>query len=237
MKLFTTHKPNLESCPDGLKKNILSWEELNNEMEFEYCNDEEMNSWMKLHTLPTSYECFEQLATGAGRADFYRIRKLFVEGGIWFDADLPSMSIIKKVPNIEVLLELHKTVFFVTKKTNEPRFMIMASKSNNPIFEEFEKEMCVNIEKHKQSKEFIETIDLTGPKAFHKIICKYLKYEKISELKIGDHFSFGDISFVFCEDVLDHSTKTGGAIIRYPDYLKDLKNIEVQHHKKVNALK
>lgn len=212
------------------------WQSLNPSFEFEYFCDEEMNEWIKNNTSTRSFECFNSLNTGAGRADFYRIRKLFVEGGIWFDADLPPNNILKKVPNLFSILDSHKTAFFVTRKTNEPRFMIMTSHKGNILFEDFEEQMCKEVTRYKQSKEFIATIDITGPKAFHRCLCKYLNYEKISELKTGNSFNNGNISFTFIEDIVDYNQQ-GDPDIKYKGYRKDLEYIGVTHHKFENAYK
>jgi len=45
--LFTTHKFNLVDCPPNLKKNLMSWKQLNPLFEFKYFNDEQLNNWMK----------------------------------------------------------------------------------------------------------------------------------------------------------------------------------------------
>jgi hypothetical protein len=236
MKLFTSHKPSFDDCPTGLKENLVSWKNKNPSFEFEYFDDAKMIDWMQRNTSEENMKCFHLLNTGAGRADLYRIRKLFVEGGIWFDADLPAVDILEKVPNLKELMAVHKTTFFTTRKSNEPRFMIMASKSGNNIFQEFEDITCKEILRLSKTNEVTETINLTGPKAFHKCLCKYLGFKQISELKIGQTFSQGNISFIFLEDVLDYS-KDGGAIIKYKSYRRELECMDVIHHKHENAVK
>jgi mannosyltransferase OCH1-like enzyme len=234
MKLFTSHKPNLEDCPPKLKTNILDWKNANPEFEFEYFNDTEMLDWIHKNTDEETLKCFNSLNTGAGRADLYRIRKLYVEGGIWFDADLPPVNIIKKIPNFFDAIKNHGTAFFVTRKTNEPRFMIMASIPSNFIFYDFEKQICKELNNYIKSNEFVATINLTGPKAFHRCMCKYLKYDKISDIKVGQHFSENNVSFIFLEDVVDYSEK-GDACIMYKGYRKELEVIGSKHHKFENA--
>lgn len=212
------------------------WQTYNPSFEFEYFCEEQMTEWVKYNTSSRLLDCFNSLNTGAGRADFYRIRKLFVEGGIWFDADLPANDILKKFPNLIDTVNCHKTVFFLTKKTNEPRFMIMASQKGNPIFSDFQEQVCRELIECKNSKDFVATINLTGPKAFHKCLCKYLKCEKISDVKIGSYFSEKDISFIFLEDIVGYSEK-GGAEIMYKGYRDELGLIGVTHHKFENAYK
>lgn len=236
MKLFTTHKPKLEDCPPSLKQNIISWQTYNPSFEFEYFCEEQMTEWIKNNTSSVLLDCFNSLNTGAGRADFYRIRKLFVEGGIWFDADLPANDILKRVPDLIEILNNHKTTFFVSRKRNEPRFMIMASFSGNPIFSEFENQVYSELNECRKNKIFIETIDLTGPKAFHRLLCKYLNYKTISELNVGDSFNRNGISFVFLDDVVDY-TSSGDDITKYKKYRRDLKNMGLEHHKSKSAYK
>lgn len=235
MKLFTSHKPKLEDCPPRLTQNLLSWKSLNPSFEFEYYSDDQMVDWMKQNASPKSVECFDSLNTGAGKADFYRIRKLFVEGGVWFDADLPPNDILARFPDFMEKIKNFKTVFFVTKKTNEPRFMIMASLPGNPLFEEFENRTCQKIIKYKESGDFIPTINLTGPKAFHRCLCQYLNIEKISDIKIGSSFTKGEVSFAFMDDIVEY-TPEGGAKIMYKGYRKELERMGVTHHKFEHAL-
>jgi hypothetical protein len=174
------------------------------------------------------------LNTGAGRADLYRIRKLYLEGGMWFDADLPPIDIVNKVPNFFDIIKTHGTIFFVTRKTNEPRFMTMASAPNNFLFYDFEKQICKELTEYIKSNEFVATINLTGPKALHRCMCKYLKYEKISDLNIGHHFFENNVSFIFLSDILDYSDN-GDVKFKYKGYRKELEVIGCKHHKFENA--
>lgn len=212
------------------------WQGLNPSFEFEYFCDEQMTDWVKHNASATLLDCFNSLDTGAGRADIYRIRKLFVEGGIWFDADLPANDILKKVPYLLSILGSHKTAFFVNKKRNEPRFMIMPSLAGNPIFQEFENQVYAELDEYKNNNSFVETINLTGPKAFHKYLCKILNYKTISELKVGDSFNDGTTSFIFLDDIVDYASD-GKDITRYPEYRKELKNMNISHHQSKKAYK
>lgn len=228
ISLFTTHKPILTECPIGLRKNLESWKQKNPTLGFLYYSESEMNDWMMQYTSSNTSSAFKLLNTGAGRADLFRICKMNIDGGIWFDADLPSFDILSANARFIDVIEERHTVFIKNTSHCNPRYMVMASKPNSKILALLESKIVELITKHSSEKSSIKTISVTGPFVLHSLLCDLLNLSDISQLETDKDYGMG---FVYINDIVPSNSP-----VHYDGYRSELKKLNICHHTAVNAI-
>ena len=223
--IFTSHKFSLNECPPNLQKNLSLWSSLNPSYEFKYYNDEEMNRWMKKNSDKETLSLFNKLNSGAARADVFRVCHLYVEGGVWADADLPAFDISKQRPDFQELLSENEGILVHNRKCNEPRYTLMASMKNNDIFAKLNR--CINeqINVAIQTNSKLGTIHITGPFVLHKMLCDLLDLESIKGLaRESKH-----LTFVYINDIVPERDTYQEENV-YVGYAEDLRLIGVTPH-------
>ena len=227
--LFTTHKPIISNCPRGLKDNIDNWKSNNPSFNFIYYDDCMMEEWMKNNTSERIFRCFDLLNTGAGRADLFRVYRMNVEGGVWFDADLPAFDITKARGDFICLLQENHTVLVKHNHFLNPRYSFMASNPQSKILSLLQEKVISLIENTSREKINIKTINVTGPFVLHALLCDLLNLSNILDLEPEINYIK---SFIYINDIIPTPT-----LSRYKGYDKDLIEMEVKYHQTLNATK
>jgi Exostosin family/Capsular polysaccharide synthesis protein len=236
MKIFTSHKNSIDKCPQGLRNNIEQWRKLNNSYRFKYFTDEEMDDWMIRHSDKRTYNNYQSLNSGAGKADLFRICKLYYEGGIWVDADLPAFDINQHKPNFRQLIHSNNSVLIRNRKCDNPRYTIIASKSGSDLMYHQIQYINNNIERATKTNKYQVTIHITGPFVLHKLLCITQKLEKIEQLPLNTMLKVGNSSFIYIDDIVPER-ETYELENTYEGYIKDLSVMGVKPHSTIRSIK
>jgi mannosyltransferase OCH1-like enzyme len=235
--IFTSHKFSLENCPPNLKTNLDKWRDFNPSYNFKYYDDDELHEWMETQTNKLIHSFFLKLNSGAGKADLFRICRLFYQGGIWIDADLPAFDINKQKSDFSQCLDDNKGILVRNRKCDNPRYTLIASLPNNKLFEELIKLINQHIlYALKNKQQHITTIHITGPFVLHKLLTSKYALSDIKELKLNYTYDFDDSNFIYINDIVperdnyvDENTYTG--------YQEDLQFMNVIQHNRLSCVK
>jgi len=236
IKIFTSHKKSLDECPSGLRSNIEGWRDLNKSYRFKYYTDEQMDDWMLRHLDERTYTNYESLNSGAGKADMFRICKLYYDGGIWVDADLPAFDINDAKPNFKQLLHVNKSLIIRNRKCDNPRYTLLASKMGSDLMYHQIQYINKNIETAKKTNKHQTTIHVTGPFVLHKLLCITQKLKKIEDLPLNSRLKVGNTSFMYIDDIVPERS-TYELENTYRGYLEDLSKMGVKPHSTIRSIK
>ena len=234
--IFTSHKNKLEMCPTNLKNNLNKWKSCNPTYRFEYYDDHEMRNWMMRHVTKQTFENFDSLNTGAGKADLFRICKLYHDGGVWVDADLPAFDITQQKSNFRQIIHKHHTVLIKNRKCNNPRYTIIASKKNGDLLYHQINAINDKISSAKQTNKQQTTIHVTGPFVLHELICLVQKIKNIDDLPIDTSFSIGETTYIYIDDIVPEKQTYQDENV-YSGYAQDLNEMNVKPHSTIKSIK
>lgn len=235
-KIFTSHKKSITECPPGLRNNIEQWQSLNSSYRFKYYTDEQMDDWMRRHLDRRTYTNFQSLNSGAGKADMFRICKLYHDGGVWVDADLPAFDINQNKPNFRQLVHTNNTVIIRNRKCDNPRYTILASKSGSDLMYHQIQSINNKIENAARTNKHQITIHVTGPFVLHKLLCLTQKLDKIEDLPLNKKLTIGSTSFIYIDDIVPEKA-TYELENTYQGYLRDLAMMGVKPHSTIRSIK
>lgn len=251
MQIVTSHKPDLSECPTNLKRNLSQWETLNKTYDFVYYNDTEQISWMNDHCTKETLEMFNMLNSGAGRADIFRICKLYYEGGIWVDADLPAFDIDKQKPNFKQLLEDNKAILVRNRKCDNPRYTFIAGSKGNKLFSMLNDLIHKLIQEAAKNNKETSTIDITGPFVLHKLVLTLCGFEDVLQagprlmwpggyafdgtLSLDVKYDIDGASFMYIDDIIPEKG-TYEEENTYLGYESDTLEMDTVHHGKVRSI-
>ena len=182
--LFTTHKYRITDMPLGIKNNIIEWWQLNPELTFIYFDDHQMIEWLTTHLTKKEQYYFNQINTGAGRADFFRIYYIYYQGGIWVDCDLPAFHIHSKFRIVDALHKI-ESIVIRNRKCNNPRYTLLAGNSHALLFQKLIAQIVQNIQNELELPMNKNTLDITGPFVLHHLLCDTLHLYSIDRLQIN----------------------------------------------------
>lgn len=256
--LFTSHKYPLGKLPLVLFENIKSWISLNNdECRFMYYSDNSIDKWFDTH-YPAGLQYLSQLNSGAGRADYFRICRLSIMGGIWVDADLPAFKLPR---DVHVRIKTHKNILFENRRCHNPRYTMIYSSGGDPFFLYLRSCIERNIKVVAQMSvlrrhTLFRTIEVTGPFVMHKVIMDLCQLDNIERLKPDAAYTIssfsknvkqtyvhyvgqllkGPIKFAYMKDVVPpaESYQAENTIEGYNDALRQM---SIPYHSTVNAIK
>lgn len=236
INLFTSHKLALDSMPKIIKNNIIKWRELNESLGFKYFSDIDIDFWIHRNLSPEQIRLYNSLGSGAGRADFFRIAYLINQGGIWFDADLPSISILSKCPDLFDYYNKYSFLLFNNRKTNDPRYTLIGGRNNSELFVDLFNKICENIRHEIDQPTHKTTIEITGPWVLGKILSKYFTIQNLVFPVPNRIVKYlGDTGYYFHDPtVVANSYEEENTIANYRNALKQ---IDVEYHGKVPAIK
>ena len=230
MNLYTSHKLAINLCPEKLKTNLLNWNILNPQFNFVYVDDEGMKNWMLSNVNDSVMRIFNDLKTGAGKADLYRLCRIYAEGGVWVDADVIAIDILKQ--NC-IFLDLFKKVDVVLIKSryyNNPRFTIVSGNLNNLLFK---KTIDMVVQNCNYAKNYLRvipnTVHLTGPEVYKNVICTMFNLFRAEDIELDKVYSSNDCSFVIIDDITLDSSNVDKPDA-YKGYAQDLVSMGVMHH-------
>ena len=84
-KIFQTFETTL--LPEGMSKACLSWKIKNPEWEYYFFDKKDRVEFIKKHFSDDVLEAYLSLIPGAFKADVWRYCVLYIEGGVYIDAD------------------------------------------------------------------------------------------------------------------------------------------------------
>lgn len=261
--LFTTHKLPLAECPPGLRKNINQWSSKNMDAHepFVYYPDPALPEYLAEHCdVPGCLEAYTELLTpgfssGAAKADFFRVARLYAEGGTWFDSDMAPLRLSSCDLPDDAATPL---VLYRYSPRNRVRYTLMSSAVGHPIIRRTLETVISNIQAaaagRRKNPAFPvpKTLQLTGPINLARSICGFLSDQDREQLcdagpdkaqqKIrGVHVAFGGRHAGKIAGVA-HSNGTsrfwladckfGQSGYAYSAYLRDLASMNVSHHSK-----
>lgn len=236
LKIFTTHKNKLDKCPAKLKANIDSWETSNSTYRFKYYDDYDMQEWMRRHVDRNTYDNFESLNSGAGKADMFRICKLYYDGGVWVDSDLPAFDINQQKSDFKQIIHKHHTVLVRNRKCDNPRYTLIASKKNSDLLYHQINMINNKIEQAKNRNKHQTTIHVTGPFVLHELLCLTQKIDKVEDLKLDTPLKIGTTAFIYIDDIVPEKRNYQEENV-YPGYEQDLKEMNVEPHSTTRSIK
>lgn len=250
--IFTSHRFSLDKCPPNLQKNLRAWDSLNPSYEFKYYNDEEMRGWMKDNIDEETFDLFDKLNTGAGRADMFRICHLYVDGGIWIDTDLPAFDINQQSPQFEDILKDNQAILVRNRKCDNPRYTFIAGIKDNKIFATLKDLICRHIELAINNRSEDGTINITGPFVLHKLLLTLCGFEDViragprsvwpwgyafdGSLSLDTTYKIDGSSFIYIDDIVPER-RTYDEENVYAGYSADLKSMSVVPHGDVAAVR
>ena len=257
IKLFTTHKFQINLLPTNLKNNINQWKILNTNFIFNYFDDLEMELWINSNLSKYELHCYNLLNSGAGKADLFRVAYIYYEGGIWIDADLPAFDILKhyesisstdsnRLYDLNSLLDKNDTIIVRNRKCDNPRYTLLMGNKNTYLFKKLLNKICVNILLESKNSTKTTTIHITGPFVLHKLICNILNIQTINDLRLNYSYSINQdindytntkiIKFIYINDIVPIKN-TYDEENTYIGYQEDLMKMNVLHHTCISATK
>lgn len=143
--------------------------------EFRFCDDTDCARFIKDSYPADVYDTYSRLQIGAAKADFWRVLKLFAQGGIYMDIDAALLW------PPELFLGADQTELLIRPKDGRLTNYFLASTPGNPFFKAVADQILQNIKDASASSVF----DMTGPSvvdgaansisvstASYNIICK-----------------------------------------------------------------
>ena len=169
--LVTSHKTPRAALPPRLRENVDAWRRLNPSFAFRYFDDAAQSKFMRVAcALPRCLEAYDLLASGAGRADLFRVAWLCYRGGWWVDADLRPGSIADHCD-----LAHPEKLLLVAERHGMPRFMILAGHRHPLLAKTLETQIGNVFRNHARKPENRRTtLFVTGPSTIARTICDEL---------------------------------------------------------------
>jgi len=218
-KLFQTFETN--DVTDGMWNAIQSWRDQNTEYEHYFFDADDRLSFIRQNFKQEVVDAYLDLIPGAFKADLWRYCVLYIEGGVYVDADMIcTNALIDWIEPNDDLIITRDDPMSKTWLANG----FIASTPKNPIFKNAINQIVDNVKN--QRKLFY--LNITGPELFGRINREFFK--------IKDNFTLGS---QFLENInvkiLKHDyqnqnfTLNGQSVLitEYPSKLKEMKSIEM----------
>jgi len=153
-KIFQTFETT--QLPEGMSKACLSWKIKNSEWEYYFFDKNDRIEFIKKHFRKDVLQAYLTLIPGAFKADLWRYCVLYIEGGVYVDAD----TICELPLDNWILGDAH---FIATRDDPMAHKWLgnafIGTVPQNPILKD-----CINrIVKHCQDKKEMFYLDYTGP--------------------------------------------------------------------------
>ena len=169
-KIFQTFETT--QLPEGMSKACLSWKIKNPEWEYNFFDKNDRIEFIKKHFRKDVLQAYLTLIPGAFKADLWRYCVLYIEGGVYVDAD----TICELPLDNWILGDAH---FIATRDDPMAHKWLgnafIGTVPQNPILKD-----CINrIVKHCQDKKEMFYLDYTGPALLGK--CVNIAYNRGEE--------------------------------------------------------
>jgi len=178
-ELFTGHKATYDALPSGFLRNIEAWRRNNSAFSFHYYTNAEQAAYaaMHCHQIPRLCQAYGLLNAGAARADVFRMLRMFVEGGWWFDADLSAVDLSRDCTQS---CSSDGLILYRYDSENRPRYSLMgAPRPHHPILADTLSRMVHNtlaVKLRHTSSSSVKLQDttyfVTGPHNLHRAACR-----------------------------------------------------------------
>ncbi len=209
---FETH-----DLPHGMSKACLSWQTKNPDYEYTFFDKHDRVKFIKEHFGPEVLTSYHSLVPGAFKADLFRLCVLYVQGGVYIDADT-----ICETP-LDDLIEATDN-FIITR--DDPMAMkwlgnaFIAASIKHP----FLKEAINRIVNNCQSKQEMFYLDYTGPALMGKSVNEVLGNDIEADFELGQH---GDLKIMKHDFARTKYTYDGKDIlhVEYPGKLQEMEAI------------
>ena len=142
---------------------------------------------------------YQALNSGAGRADFFRILKLYKTGGVWFDADLPAISLLDKEPLIIDHMNQYQTILFRNRRGGI-RYTLIGSQKESNFMLDLNLRIHANVHLAKTVDCNATTIGLTGPHAMGNAMNDYCTLVKTGTMKTNESYNYRGDKMILLED-------------------------------------
>ena len=177
--LFTSHKLPLDALPAAFANSLSQWAAFNRRTaRYQYYDDREMRAYLNkhCHEIDRLCEAINTLVSGAGRADVFRVLRMYVDCGTWFDSDLRPVELHRACATWPPLDPL---TLYSYALENRPRYtFIGAARARHPVLRETLRIIAANaldtpseerarVLKRARSKAML----VTGPVNLHHAIC------------------------------------------------------------------
>lgn len=181
--IFTSHSPPFNALPTSLACNVRRMQGLNAaNFQLKYYDDKELAAFLATfcHEIERLCAAVSMLVSGAGRADVFRLLRMYVLGGTWFDSDLGPLDIRKNctswklIPSSTGKSTTDSLVLYRYDGENRPRYTLMSAyRSRHPILAATLSIIANNIlrEHANGSKATRGAVLVTGPVNLHRAIC------------------------------------------------------------------
>lgn len=215
-KIFQTFETT--QLPEGMSKACLSWKIKNPDWQYCFFDKNDRVEFIKKHFSKDVLEAYLTLIPGAFKADLWRYCVLYIEGGVYIDAD----TICELPLNDWILGDNH----FIATRDDPMAYKwlgnaLIATVPQNPILKD-----CIDrIVKHCKDKQEMFYLDYTGPALLGKCVNKAYNREEETDYEIGQlgnlyvlKHDFGRTKYVNHEgkDILH---------VEYPGKLQEMESI------------
>lgn len=204
--IFQNHKRRM--VPAGMANAIRKIQDHGSNYSYTFYDDETSRQYIAKH-YPSALEAFDTLIPGAYKSDLFRIIRLYVEGGVYFDAPFsPYDSTLK----LDQILQPTDTFVSANDRGHGLYNAFMASIPKHPIL----KGGIAAILKNVKNKSYgIDVLDVTGPTIFKNVF---------EQLKLGNccdgHYGTSIRFFRHPGKHIEHDQQLLYNI-RYPQYEND----------------
>lgn len=218
-KVFQTFET--DEVTDGMWNAIQSWRNSNPEYEHYFFDADDRLAFIKQNFDQEVVNAYLDLIPGAFKADLWRYCVLYIEGGVYADADMICTN-----PLIN-WIEPHDDLIITRDDPMSTEWLangFIASVPRNPVFKQIIDQIVDNV-KHKR---VLSYLNITGPELFGRIARDFFQLNgswNLGSQVLGQHNV----------KVLQHTWQTKNfklngqsvLITEYPDKLEEMKSINV----------
>ncbi len=215
-KIFQTFET--KDVPFGMSKALISWQAKNPTWEYKFFDKEDRVNFIKKNFDKEVLEAYKTLIPGAFKADLWRYCILYIEGGVYVDADTICETPLDSWLDTNLSLIVTRDDPMANKWLGNA--FIASKPRHKPLLD------CIRrIVKHTQDKKEMFYLDYTGPALWGKCVNKSLVRQEETDYELGLFQDINVLKHDFSRTKYVDINNTDILHVEYPGKVQEMDSI------------